>query len=76
MKKEAVNHPSHYGGKDNPHEVIKVLKSWMSREELIGFCKGQAIAYNARAKLKGSEFQDYAKAAWYQNYLVELTREN
>ena len=28
MDKEMVNHPSHYGGKDNPYEVIKVIENW------------------------------------------------
>jgi hypothetical protein len=23
-----VNGPAHYGGKDNPHEVIKCLEAW------------------------------------------------
>ena len=32
-KKEMVNHPSHYGG-DTTYECIKVLKAWMSKEEL------------------------------------------
>lgn len=25
---EAVDHPSHYGGKDNPYEAIKVIEAW------------------------------------------------
>ena len=23
-----VNHPNHYGGKDNPYEAIKVIEDW------------------------------------------------
>ena len=26
-KKELVNHPQHYGGKDNPYEAIKVIEN-------------------------------------------------
>ena len=25
---EAVNHPPHYGGADNPYEAIKVIEAW------------------------------------------------
>ena len=28
MKKEMVNHPDHYGGKENPYEAIKVILAW------------------------------------------------
>jgi hypothetical protein len=69
--KEAVNHPDHYGGKDNPYEVIKVLEAWLSRDEMIGFLKGNSIKYHARASRKGKREEDSAKAAWYDNYLVE-----
>jgi len=27
-KKEMVNGPQHYGGADNPYEVIKVCEAW------------------------------------------------
>jgi len=23
-----INHPQHYGGKDNPYEAIKVIEAW------------------------------------------------
>ena len=25
---DLVNHPNHYGGKDNPYEAIKVIENW------------------------------------------------
>lgn len=65
-----ADHPDHYGGKDNPHEVIKVLEHWLTPEEYIGFCKGNAIKYQARHREKGG-LLDLEKAAWYQ---VELVR--
>ena len=49
--REAVDHPAHYGGADNPYEVIKVLESWLSRDEFVGFCKGNVIKLSgARGK--------------------------
>jgi hypothetical protein len=68
---DAVHHPAHYGGEDNPYEVIKVLEAWLTPEELRGFCKGNAIKYVARAGKKGDAVEDIAKARWYVNWLVE-----
>lgn len=68
----AVDHPAHYGGADNPYEVIKVLEAWLTPEELKGFLKGNVIKYLARAGKKGSAKEDEAKAAWYAKYLAEL----
>ena len=28
MSKEMVNHPEHYGGKENIYEVVKVCEAW------------------------------------------------
>ena len=70
---EAVNHPSHYGGADNPYEVIKVLENWLTREEFIGALKFNIIKYQARARLKAGA-QDYEKAAWYASYLADFLK--
>lgn len=71
---EHVDHPDHYGGEDNPYEVIKVLEAWMTPEELRGFCKGSAIKYLARAGKKAGQpaERDYAKAAWYSDYAAKM----
>ena len=70
---DVVNHPSHYGG-DGPHEVIKVLENWLSPDELRGFLKGNVLKYLARAAKKGSSIDDYAKAAWYADRLINFER--
>jgi hypothetical protein len=69
----AVHHPAHYGGGDNPYEVIKVLEEWLTREEFIGALKFNIIKYQARARLK-SGAEDYAKSAWYANYLADFIK--
>lgn len=74
--KETVNHPAHYGGPDNPYEVIKVMQAWMTREEFIGAMRFQICKYTARAGKKGPELEDYRKAAWYANYLVDYLKRN
>jgi hypothetical protein len=68
---ETVNHPAHYGGADNPYEVIKVLEAWLTREEFIGALKFNVIKYQARANHKNGA-EDLGKAAWYANYLKDF----
>jgi hypothetical protein len=58
--KEAVNHPAHYGGKNNPYEAIKVIEAWN-----LGFCLGNTIKYIARAGKKDATVQELEKALWY-----------
>ena len=70
---EAVNHPAHYGGADDPYEVIKVLENWLSREEFIGALKFNIIKYQARAAKKNGA-QDYEKSAWYAAYLADFLK--
>lgn len=57
---DAVNHPPHYGGEDNPHEAIKVIEAWG-----LGFCLGNTVKYIARAGRKGDAIEDLEKARWY-----------
>ena len=74
QKSDSVNHPSHYGGEDNPYEVIKVCEAWLTRDEFIGAMKFQIWKYTARAGKKNSESEDYAKAQWYSNYINEYMK--
>lgn len=59
---EAVDHPAHYGGADNPYEAIKVIRAWG-----LGFNLGNAIKYMARAGKKNPArtVEDLKKARWY-----------
>lgn len=65
---EAVNHPAHYGGVDDPYEAIKVIEAWN-----LGFCLGNTIKYISRAgrKDKSKIVEDLRKAAWYLNREIE-----
>ena len=65
---EQVNHPSHYGGKDNPYEAIKVIDAWD-----LDFCLGNVVKYISRAGKKGnnSKEQDLKKALWYLEHEIE-----
>ena len=74
-KKEAVNHPLHYGG-DTPYECIKVLKAWLSPEEYKGFCRGNFIKYVCRLGKKDDSVQELKKARFYLDKLIESYEEN
>jgi hypothetical protein len=73
--KEAVNHPSHYGGASNTHETIKCLRAWLTPEQYKGFLMGNAIKYLSRLGKKGEEAEDAAKAKWYANELENFCKE-
>jgi hypothetical protein len=57
---DAVDHPAHYGGADNPYEAIKVIEAWG-----LGFNLGNTVKYIARAEHKGATVEDLKKARWY-----------
>lgn len=57
-----VNHPGHYGGADNPYEVIKIIEALN-----MDFHLGNTFKYIARAGKKDTdkELQDLKKARFY-----------
>ncbi len=61
-----VDHPRHYGGKDDPYEAIKVIEAWG-----LGFCLGNTVKYICRAEKKGVPLEDLKKAAWYLNREIQ-----
>lgn len=80
---DVVNHPTHYGGENNPYEAIKVIEAWG-----LGFCLGNVIKYICRAGKKTfqpknasaddwtrqaseSMLEDLKKARWYLNREIE-----
>jgi hypothetical protein len=70
MDKEMVNHPIHYGGKENQYEVVKVCEAWDLDKDAYLF---NVVKYVARAGKKDTdkELQDLKKALWYLNRKIE-----
>lgn len=58
----AYNHPDHYGGAGNPHEVIKCIHA-----HGLDFDLGNAVKYILRAGKKDPDktIEDLRKAIWY-----------
>jgi hypothetical protein len=71
--REAVNHPSHYGGPDNPYEVIKVLQAWGLEADALLW---NTVKYIARAGKKdpAKHVEDLEKARFYLDRRIEALR--
>lgn len=69
-----VLRPTHYGGKDNPYEVFKVLKAWGLDK---CFHLGNVIKYVARAGKKNpeKEIEDLEKAVVYLQYKIQTLKD-
>jgi hypothetical protein len=65
-----VNHPDHYGGKENQYEVVKVCENWGLDKDAYLF---NVVKYVARAGKKNpeKELEDLTKALWYLNRKIE-----
>lgn len=68
LGQDMVNHPEHYGGKENLYEAIKVIDAWE-----LGFHLGNVVKYISRAGKKDPKtmIQDLKKAAWYLEKYIE-----
>ncbi len=65
MPDERVDHPSHYGGKDNPYEAIKIIEACG-----LDFHLGNTVKYILRHEHKGAPLEDLKKAQWYLDRLI------
>jgi hypothetical protein len=52
-------------------ETIDFIESKLSKQELVGYLKGNVIKYLSRADHKDSANSDYEKALVYMNWLVQ-----
>jgi hypothetical protein len=68
---ETVNHPVHYGGVDDPYEVIKVLEAWRLTSDAYLF---NVVKYIARHEQKGTPLQDLEKARWYLDRKIKVMK--
>ena len=59
---DTVNAPSHY--RQESVETIDQIKAGLTQEEYRGHCKGCAMKYIKRERLKGGDV-DLQKAVWY-----------
>lgn len=69
MADNMVTSPKHYtvGGV----EVIDIIEAKLTKEEFIGYLKGNMYKYTLRSSFKGNLVQDLAKADEYKNWLIQ-----
>lgn len=65
---DMVNHPTHYGGKDNPYEVIKVLDAWGLKSNAYLWNAGK---YIGRAGKKDDLMRELLKSQFYLNMAID-----
>ena len=57
-----------------PIQPIELMQYTLTREELIGFLKGNIIKYSLRAGRKGDPEKDTAKALQYKKWLTAVLK--
>lgn len=70
MKKEMVNHPSHYA--QGNVECIDAMLSAYGKDAVRIFCKINAFKYLWRLGHKDAEEQEIGKIKWYLDKYIEL----
>jgi len=72
MKHDEVMHPSHYLLFSDGTEVIDVIKKTLSKQEYMGYLKGNILKYRLRAGNKGEANQCIAKANNYKRMMDDM----
>lgn len=75
MSKELVTHPDHYGGKDNPYEVIKIAEATGLDQDAYLF---NVLKYIVRSGKKDDNppLQDLKKALFYLDRRIKVLEDN
>ena len=63
VKKEMVDHPTHYN--QGNVEIIDAIEDWG-----LNFCEGNVVKYVARHRHKNEPLEDLNKAKWYLERLI------
>lgn len=71
-KFDPVDKPVHYG--QGSIECIDYIEDFLTREEYIGYLRGNIAKYMHRWRYKNKD-EDLKKARWYLDRLIEFQRE-
>lgn len=72
-----VDHPSHYT--NGSIECIDAIESAMTKEQFVGYLRGNILKYVWRFGLKNTGFdetEDLKKARWYLDKLISVESES
>jgi len=68
-----VNSPIHYG--KGSIECIDYIEDFLTKEEFIGYLRGNIAKYMHRWRWKNQE-EDLEKSRWYLNRLIQTMKES
>lgn len=71
--KEMVNHPQHYS--NGNIECIDVMLQLYGKEAVLNFCLLNSFKYQWRCKMKNNCLEDLAKAKWYLDKYLEISKD-
>lgn len=70
---DVVNSPEHYN--QSGIECIQAIRASMSKEQFVGYLKGNVEKYIWRFEYKGKPVEDLKKAQWYLKELISAYEE-
>ena len=73
-KLDMVDNPPHYN--NGGIECIEAIEAMLSRDEYIGYLRGNALKYMWRFRYKSKPFEDLRKARWYEERLMKFLLDN
>lgn len=64
--------PSHYSLNHKGIECSQAIEAALTKEQFIGFLRGNMIKYNWRLMYKDTPKENAEKAKWYNDKLIEV----
>lgn len=74
VKEDMVESPPHYN--NGSIECIEAIEAMLSKDEYIGYLRGNALKYMWRFRYKSKPFEDLRKARWYEERLMKFLLDN
>ena len=74
VKEDMVESPPHYN--NGSIECIEAIEAMLSKDEYIGYLRGNALKYMWRFRYKSKPFEDLSKARWYEERLMKFLLDN
>ena len=71
---DMVESPPHYN--NGSIECIEAIEAMLTKDEYIGYLRGNALKYMWRFRYKKKPFEDLRKARWYEERLLKFLMEN
>lgn len=70
---DPIDHPAHYTHSENV-ECIEAIQAALGNQAFIDYCRGNAMKYMWRARLKDSLANNVRKAQYYLAKILEVIK--